>query len=243
MTLSPPADLPPASPGLMRRLGASGLVAIVLSFWPPLGGFVLLAALTSLGPWLREHGAMGMVIYFLFTGFLMGVSFVPTYSCAILAGWAFGFAIGWPLAMVTITAASVMAYAIGRGIARDRVVEVIRDKPQWATVHRALLGQQPLRTTLVVTLLRVPPASPFALANFVLAAARVALPEYTVGTFIGIIPRTALATYAAAKLEQLRFKDVGDTWMVVAGIIATIIVCVVLGVLAQRALRELSAKR
>ena len=184
-----------------------------------------------------------MAIYFLFTGLLMGISFVPTYSCAILAGWAFGFAVGWPLAMVTITAASLLAYAIGRGIARDRVLEVIHEKPQWSAIHRSLLGKKFGRTTAVVTLLRVPPTSPFALANFVLAAARVRLPEYTIGTFFGVGPRTALATYAAARLEQLRFNNVSETWSVVAGIVATVVVCVVLGVMANRALREITNQR
>jgi len=231
-----------ATPGLMRRLGAAGPVAIVLSFWPPLGGFVLLATLTRLGPWLRVHDSAGMLVYFLLCGFLIGVSFVPTYACAILAGWAFGFAVGWPLAMVTITVASLLAYVIGRWIARDRVHEVIQANARANAIYRSLLGTRSRRTMLVVALLRVPPASPFALANFVLAAARVPFWEYAVGTLIGLGPRTAMATFAAAGLEQLQFKNVSATWMVVAGIIATIIVCVVLGVLSNRALRQLSGE-
>lgn len=227
---------------MLRRLGAVGPVAIVLSFWPPLGGFVLLATLTQLGPWLRAHGGQGMLIYFLFTGFLMGVSFVPTYSCAILAGWAFGFAVGWPLAMVTITVASLIAYAIGRGIARDRVLEVIAERPSWRALHRALLHETSGQTLLVVTLLRIPPTSPFALANFALAAARVPLFQYTLGTLMGVAPRTALATFAAAGLEQLRFKDVSQSWSVIAGIVATVIACVILGYLARRALRQITGE-
>lgn len=224
----------------MRRLGAAGPVAIVLSFWPPLGGFVLLASLTRLGPWLRDHGGLGILIYFVVTGLLMGFSFVPTYSCAILAGWAFGFAVGWPLSMITITLSSLLAYAIGRVIAQDRVVEVIRAKPQWNAIHRALLEARSGRTLLVVTLLRVPPTSPFALVNFILAAARVPLVEYTAGTFIGIAPRTALAAFAAAGLEQLHFKPASETATVIAGIVATVLVCVILGLLANRALRQMA---
>lgn len=227
--------------GWIKRLGAAGPVAVVLSFWPPLGGFVLLAFLTQLGPWLREHGTAGMLIYFLVPGLLMGVSFVPTYSCAILAGWAFGFAVGWPLAMVTITAAAVVAYAIGRWIAKDRVLEVIRERPRWNAVHLSLLGERPARTMLVITLLRVPPTSPFALANFILAATRVPLVQYTIGTFIGVAPRTAAATLAAAGLEQLRFSKVAESGTVIAGIVATILVCVILGVLANRALRQITS--
>jgi uncharacterized membrane protein YdjX (TVP38/TMEM64 family) len=90
--------------------------------------------------------------------------------------------------------------------------------------------------------MRIPPAAPFALANFVLAAARVPLFAYTVGSFLGVIPRTAMATFAAAKLEQLRFKNVSDNWMVVAGIVATVLVCIILGVLANRALRQLTGE-
>ena len=235
---------PPSPPshqaGWFRRLGAAGPVAIVLSFWPPLGGFVLLATLTQFGPWLRALGVEGMIFYFLFTGVLMGVSFVPTYSSAILAGWAFGFAWGFPLAVVTITAASLLAYAIGRWIARDRVLEVVRERPKWNAVYTALLGRDFGRTLTVVTLLRIPPTSPFAIANFVLAAGRVRLGPYTLGTFLGVAPRTALAALAAAKLEQLRFKDVTDTWVVVAGIAVTLLVCAVLGHLANQALRRVT---
>ena len=233
----------PQPPGLLRRLGAAGPVAIVLSFWPPLGGFILLATLTTLGPWLRSHGLEGVLTYFLVIGFLIGISFVPTYSAAILAGWAFGFTVGFPLALTTITLASLLAYAIGRWIARDRVLEVIRERPQWHAIYRSLLSEKSGRTTMVVTLLRIPPTSPFAIANFALAAARVRLPEYALGTFIGIAPRTALATFAAAGLEQLRFKDVASSWMVIAGIVATVIACFALGFLAKRALRELTAAR
>lgn len=211
-----------------------------MSFWPPLGGFVLLATLTKFGPWLREQGVEGLVFYFLFTGFLMGVSFVPTYSCAILAGWAFGFKIGFPLAVVTITVASVMAYAIGRWIARDKVLEVVREHPKWNAVYNALLGRETGRTLLVVTLLRIPPTSPFAIANFVLAAGKVPLFPYTLGTLLGVAPRTALAAFTAAGLEQLQFKSASQTWVIVTGIVVTLIVCMVLGLIANRALAHVT---
>jgi uncharacterized membrane protein YdjX (TVP38/TMEM64 family) len=214
---------------------------MLLPIWPPLGGFILLATLTSLGPWLRNHGIEGLLIYFLLTGFLMGVSFVPTYSCAILAGWAFGFAIGFPLAVVTITVAGMVAYALGRWIARDRVLDLVMEQPKWAAVVRSLLGQDPRRTLLVVTLLRIPPQSPFAIVNFALAAAKVRLFAYSAGTFLGVIPRTALACYAAAQLEQLRFKDIGDRWTLVFGLVATVGACTALGVLGHRALRSVTA--
>ncbi len=230
-----------ASPtGAFRRLGAAGPVAIVLSFWPPLGGFLLLATLTTFAPWLRAHAALGVLIYFLLTVLLVGFSFLPTFACAIYAGWTFGFAVGSGVALAALTLASLVAYALGRWIARDRVLTVIAERPRWHAVHRALLGSASGRTVLVVALLRIPPASPFAIVNFVLAAARVPLGDYTLGTFLGLIPRTLAATFTAAGLEQLRFKDVTDQRTVVAGIVATVIVCFILGLFANRALRSMS---
>jgi uncharacterized membrane protein YdjX (TVP38/TMEM64 family) len=216
-------------------------VAIVLSFWPPLGGFLLLATLTTFAPWLRAHEGLGFLTYFVLTVLLVGFSFLPTFACAIFAGWAFGFALGATTAVLALTAASIVAYALGRWIARDRVLEVVAEKPRWRAVQQALLGQNSRRTVFVVTLLRIPPASPFAIVNFVLAAARVPLWDYTLGTFLGLVPRTAAAAFAAASLEQLRFKDVTDRTTLIAGLVATILVVAVLGSYANRALRALSA--
>jgi uncharacterized membrane protein YdjX (TVP38/TMEM64 family) len=237
---TPGATLAP-TPGTFRRLGAAGPVAIVLSFWPPLGGFVLLATLTTFAPWLREHVALGLLVYFFLTVLLVGFSFLPTFACAIFAGWSFGFPLGCTIAMIALTVASLVAYALGRWIARDRVLEVLADKPRARAVHRALLGQNSRRSLLVITLLRIPPYAPFAIVNFALAAARVPLWDYALGTFLGLIPRTAAAAFAAAGLAQLRFQNVTDQWTLVAGIVATVVVCLVLGALANRALRSLSA--
>ncbi len=230
-----------AKPGVFRRLGAAGPFAIMLSFWPPLGSFILFAVLTTLGPWLRSHAELGLLIYFVVTSLLIGVSFLPTYSAAILAGWAFGFGVGWPVAMAAITVASVIAYAIGRWIARDRVLVLVAENPRWYAVQQSLLGGASPRTLLVVTLLRVPPFSPFAIINLVLAATRVPLRHYIIGTCVGIAPRTAVAAYAAARLEQLRFENISDRWTVLAGIVVTLGVCLVLGALANRAIRAMSA--
>lgn len=226
----------------MRRAGAAGPVAIVMSFWPAIGGLIVLAFLANLGPWLRLQQSSGLAVYFLLVSTLLGLSFVPTFACAILAGWAFGFALGWPLAMAAILTGSVLAYAIGRWICRQRILEIILERPRWRAVHQMLLATSRSQSVLVITLLRLPPSSPFALTNFALAAVRTPWPEYTLGTLLGIAPRTAMAAFAAARLEQLQFKHVGETWMTIAGIAATVVACSLLGLMAQRALRQMSTE-
>lgn len=88
-----------------------------------------------------------------------------------------------------------------------------------------------------------PAAVSLAIVNFVLAAARVPLWNYTLGTALGIAPRTAAAAFVAAGLEQLHAKDLTDTplWMLLSGMIAFVLMCIVLGALANRALRTMAA--
>ncbi|MEI6397513.1 MAG: VTT domain-containing protein [Pseudomonadota bacterium] len=239
--MTPPDTAAP--PGLMRRLGAAGPFAILLSFLPPVGSLFLIASLTQLGPWLRLHHGVGLLIYFLVIGLLLGVSFVPTYASAILAGWAFGFGKGSLIAIVTITVSSLLAYAVARWIARDRALEIIYERPKWYAIYQALVGRENSRTLLVVTLMRVPPLSPFALANFALAAARVPLGTYTLGTFLGILPRTIVTTFAAAQVEQLDLNNLGQSWVKMVGIALTLAACIGIGVLANRILREFSSSK
>ena len=241
MPNSSASTAPASRPGFVRRLGAAGPFALMLTFCPPLGALVLLSTLTSFGPWLRDHGAVGMLFFFLVIGLLLGVSFVPTYTSAILAGWAFGFWVGWPLALATLTAASLLARVLGTWVARDRVMAIIREKPSLFAVHQALLGAPTGKTALVVTLLRVSPMSPFALTNFAFSAAQVPLGAYLFGTVVGLAPRTALAAYAAAGVEQLMFKQVGDRTTVIVGIAVTVVAFGIVGLLAKRALRGLTA--
>src|SRR5262245_24219049 len=110
-------------------------MALVFLVMPPVGSLFLLASLTTLGPWLRDHAGLGLLIYFLVAAILLGLSLLPTYACSILAGWAFGFAVGAPIAVAAVTVGGVLAYWIGLAIARDRVVSVIRESPKWSAVH------------------------------------------------------------------------------------------------------------
>lgn len=215
---------------------------MLLSFAPPLGGFLLLAALTTSGAWLRDHPEIGWLVYAAGAALLIGFSFVPTFSCAIIAGWAFGFLTGWAVSIVAVTAGAVLAYAIGRGIAKDRVVELVREHPRLDAVHRALLARRAGETLLVVVLVRLPPAAPFGLTNFLLAAARVPLPDYIIGTLLGVIPRLALTAFVGAALDQLRFDNVMDRWMIVAGAVVSLGAVVALGAMAGRALKRVAAR-
>jgi uncharacterized membrane protein YdjX (TVP38/TMEM64 family) len=78
------------------------------------------------------------------------------------------------------------------------------------------------------------------LTNFAFSAAHVPLGAYLFGAVVGLAPRTALAAYAAAGVEQLMFKQVGDRTTVIVGIAVTVVAFGIVGLLAKRALRGLT---
>jgi uncharacterized membrane protein YdjX (TVP38/TMEM64 family) len=213
----------------------------MLSVLPPLGGFLLIATLTPFAPWLRENFAPGLVLYFLAATILVGLSFLPSFAAAMFAGWTFGFGLGFALSMAAFTAASLVAYALGRWIARDRVVALIAGNPAWQAVHGALLGES-RRIIFVTALLRLSPLPSFAVVNFVLAAARTPLGGCLVGTVIGLVPRTAAAAFVAAGIEQLHAENLTDIpfWISIGGLLAFVVTSLAIGVLARRALARLA---
>jgi len=225
--------------GLFRRLGPAGPLAIISSTLPAIGGFTLLFLLNLLGPWLKEHGATGVLIYVLCYAGLSGAALLPTYAQAALGGWAFGFAIGFPAALGGVLGGAMLGYALGRWAAGDRVVGLIEEHRRWKAVHAELVGSGFWRTLLIVTLVRLPPSSPFAITNLVLSATRVRPLAYGLGTLLGLAPRTGAAVFIAAGVKELTFDQAGNKWMWIIGIALTLIVVLIIGQMAARAVARL----
>jgi len=225
----------------IKRLGPAGPLAVLSATFPVLGGFVLIGMIGRIAPWMRAHVVGGMVLYVGGFAALAAMALLPTYACSILGGWTFGFWAGFPASMVAFVLASLLAYVINARAAGDRVIEIVREHPRWEAVRVALLGCGFWRALWIITLLRLPPTSPFAAANFVMGATRAPLAAFLLGTLIGMAPRTAAVVWAAAHASRLDFKaGVGavDTWLFVAGLVATIVVVAIIGRLANRAMKR-----
>jgi uncharacterized membrane protein YdjX (TVP38/TMEM64 family) len=94
---------------------------------------------------------------------------------------------------------------------------------------------------LIVTLIRVPPSSPFAVTNTVMAATRVPVIPFVLGTVIGIAPRTAAVVYTARRAEQLKdLTDINDMTSFLAGLATTAALILLLIYLARRALKHVT---
>lgn len=224
----------------LRRLGPTGPLAIAAATLPPLGGFALLAFLNPLGEWLHGHQLAGWFLYVAGFALLAGLALLPTYAQAVLGGWAFGVAAGLPAALLGFVGAAALGYGVARWFSGDRVVRIIEEKPKWRAVYDALLRSGRWRTLLIVTLVRLPPNSPFAMTNLILSATRVPLSLYLLGTAIGMAPRTAVAVTVASGLKTLDFKELQHPWLLVAGAVVTIAVLGVIGLIANRAIARVT---
>lgn len=189
---------------MAREMGATvGLPALVAAVLPALGGFLFIAFALRLQEWVQSHGVTGQGLFVLAFALTTGLALMPTYALSFGAGVFFGFAWGSGLAVAGAVLGSVVGYLVWGLIARQRVMQVIERHPRARVIRGALVGRSFGRALTLVTLVRVPPNSPFALTNMVMSSVRVNPLVYLIGTGVGIAPRTVLAAYIGAAVESI----------------------------------------
>lgn len=218
-----------------RQLGPSvTLPALAAAVLPALGGFGFIALATTLKPWVESHGLAGMWAFVGFFAAATGFALMPTYALSFGAGVFFGWTLGGPLAICGAGLGSLIGYALWGLLARKRVLEVIASKPKARIVRDALVMRSPGRALFLVTLLRLPPNSPFALMNMLMSSVKVPLWAYLVGTVVGMSPRTLLAAFIGATVGSVdQVGSAGGRWQM-AGALVGIAVFIVVVMLCSR---------
>lgn len=224
---------------LLRRLGPGGPLALLAATLPMIGFVTLAFLFNMLGPWLRAQDGLGVLIYTLGFACAAGLAIFPTHIQAALGGWAFGFHIGLPAALGGILGAAMLGYAIALRATGERVVKLIAEKPKWRAVHDALIGSGFWRALLIVTLVRLA-VSPFALTNLIMAATRVNLLAYAIGTVVGLTPRTAAVVLFAYGLKEVTSPTPHKRALWIASLVLTIIVVFVIGHMANKAITRVA---
>lgn len=230
----------------VRKLGPAGLLAVLWSAAPALCGFILLANIAALSDWLQINPTLGIVGYIAVFVVSAGLGLLPTYAQSILGGWVFGFAWGFPAALAGFAGGSLIGYFVARTVSKERVQSVIDQKPTWRAVRESFVGQGFWKTFLLVSLVRLPPNSPFAVTNLLLSTTGVKLLPYFLGTIIGMAPRTGLAVGLAAAGKSTGAKDIqtfvseGNLWLFIGGFVTFLIVLGIIGVLANKAIAKVT---
>ena len=192
----------------LRRLGPAAPLAIAVTVVPPIGTLVLtlLATLTRLPFWMKDHPAQAVPLYVV-SFWALGICCLPTYAYSVLGGWAFGF---WPALIGTTLAyggACCIAFALARRLGLERTKPLIDEHPRLVAVRRVMAESSRWRSIFIIALLRIVPVSPFAITNVALGAIGVDWTPFIVGSFVGVVPRTAAVVWFASGLSTLPLQN------------------------------------
>lgn len=193
--------------------------------------------------WIDSLGAIAPLI-FLLLYVVITVAFIPASVVTLGAGVVFGVIKGSLLVFVSAMLGATAAFLVGRYLARDWVAKKIAASERFQAIDDAI-GREGRK---IIFLIRLSPAFPFNLLNYVLGLTQVSLRDYVLGT-VGILPGTVMYVYLGSLFGNLATIGAGGElndpqaamvqWALrIVGLVATVAVTVYVTRVARRALRE-----
>lgn len=214
--------------GVAAALAVSGLLAVW--FFLPVEAWI-----DALQQWIDALGVWGFAVFGAVYA-LATILLAPGSALSIAAGLLFGFW-GIPLVIIAATAGGCAAFLIGRYVVRQRVREAIERRPKFAAVDQAVKEEG----WKVVALLRLSPAVPFNVQNYLFGITEIEFMPYALATFGGIIPGVVLYVYLGV-LGREAGSDAGGgvlKWAFFGvGLLATVAVAVIITRRARQKLKE-----
>ena len=134
------------------------------------------------------------------------------------AGYAFGFAIGFPLMLSAWVLSGLCAYALARILGRPVVARIVGEK-RLTEVERLTERAGPL----VLLGVRLIPLIPFSLVCIACGLTRVPLGRYTWTMTLGTAPLTALTVLLGVRLQEPSLTD-PVLWLALGGMLAIVAV-------------------
>lgn len=219
---------------LIAAVGAGAVVALVtllpVTTW-----------LVTVVEWIRGQGAAGPAL-FAATYVIAAVLLLPGSVLTIGGGFAYGPLWGLALVSPVSVVAATAAFVLGRTVARDWIMRRLGKDPRLAAIDAAV-GHNGFK---IVLLLRLSPLFPFNALNYLLGLTRVRLRDFVLGSWLGMLPGTALYVYigslvtSASELASGARPSTGFAGqaLLVAGLAATLAVTIILTRIARRALQR-----
>jgi uncharacterized membrane protein YdjX (TVP38/TMEM64 family) len=192
--------------------------------------------------WLRDFqtyvrglGALGYVVY-IAVYVVCVVAFIPASVLTVGAGAIFGFAGGTIVVVIGATIGSALAFLLARTVMRKRIEKMTASNAKFRALDRAIANEG----MTIVFLVRLAVVFPFTWVNYAFGLTAIPLWRYVLATFLGIIPVTAafvFASSAAANAATTSTSSITKIVYIAGGIIA-IIVSVIIGRIATKAIRR-----
>jgi uncharacterized membrane protein YdjX (TVP38/TMEM64 family) len=185
-------------------------------------------------------GALGPPIFGL-VYVLAALLFVPGAVITIGAGTLFGPWLGTVVVSVASTCAAALAFLLARSVLRERVEAWAASRPKFAALDGAIRREG----WRVVGLLRLSPAMPFSVGNYLFGLTPVAFGPYVLVSWLAMLPGTFLYVSLGAAGASAASGE-ADGWRMTllgVGIVATVLVTVLLGRAAKRRLAAAEAEQ
>jgi uncharacterized membrane protein YdjX (TVP38/TMEM64 family) len=166
------------------------------------------------------------------------VAMLPASLLTLAAGATFGLVVGTITVTLAANIGAALALLIGRYLARNRVERLIASRPRLAAVDRAIEegGWK------VVALLRLSPAVPFNIQNYLYGLTSIGFWTCVLTSAVAMLPGTFLYIYLGHVAGTVTAGRAGRTpaeWtMLGVGLLATLVLTIYLTRLAREKLRE-----
>ncbi|MBD2326645.1 TVP38/TMEM64 family protein [Alkalinema sp. FACHB-956] len=180
-------------------------------------------------------------------GLVGGLGFIAIYAIATVllipgtvltvgAGAFFGIVWGSLYVLVGATLGAILAFLLGRTVARQWVDQKISGNAKFAAIDRAI-GQAGFK---IVLLTRLSPVFPFNLLNYALSLTNVSFKDYALAS-IGMIPGTVMYVYIGSLVGDVAMNhevQIAQWGIRIVGFVATVAVTVYITRIAKAALDQ-----
>ena len=175
---------------------------------------------------VKENFLLASLIYIGSTVIASVLLAVPGVTFAIIAGPLFGPWIGTLLCSIAATLGAVFSFIVGRFFLKDSIKPMaVKNK----YLKKWLFSENGYDDMFVLMITRLIPVFPYNLQNFAYGTTDMKLSKYTIGTFIFIVPGTAMYTVGAAG-----FADEKNRIIYIAAAILIAVVVSIIGYLLKK---------
>ena len=158
------------------------------------------------------------------------------------AGAIFGLVRGTITVSLASTTGAALALLIARYLARDRVAKMFEQNPKFEAIDKAV-GE---RGWKIVAMLRLSPAVPFNLQNYLYGLTSIRFWPCVLTSWVAMLPGTFMYVYLGTiSREGLEAaagvrggKSPGEWALLITGLVATVVVTVYVTRLATRAIKQ-----
>ena len=175
---------------------------------------------------VQENIWLAMLVYCVITIFAGVFLALPGVLYAVLAGMLFGPVLGTLLCAFSASVGAVFCFIAARYFLKDSIAPKLMKNTY---IKKNLFDQKQNNMFFILMITRLVPLFPFNLQNFAYGITDISLGLYSVGTFIFIIPCTAIYTFGTAGIV-----DGGNRLLYIVTALVLVFVVTVVGKQIQK---------